>query len=77
MQIPIVHFNDVLDGEPPSALALERKGELDLAPVRAAQQRWAFTPVRERLRVIKNFRHPPSAATACSRSSAPAPRPAA
>ncbi len=57
MQIPIVHFNDVLDGEPSSAVALERTGELDLAPVRAAQQQWVSTSVRERLRVIKNFRH--------------------
>ncbi len=57
MQIPIVHFNDVLDGEPPSAFAVERTGELNLAPVRAAQQQWASTPLRERLRVIKNFRH--------------------
>ena len=57
MQIPIVHFNDVLDGEPPSALAPEQKGEPDLAPVRAAQQQWASTSLRERLRVIRNFRH--------------------
>jgi len=57
MQIPIVHFNEVLDGEPPSALAAVRVAAPDLGPVRAAQQQWAATPVRERLRRIKNFRH--------------------
>ncbi len=56
MKIPITFFDDVRDGEPPSALASEDEG-LDLAPVRVAQQQWAATPVRERLRVIKKFRH--------------------
>lgn len=57
MQIPIVHFNDVLDGEPPSALVPERVGSIDLAAVRTAQQHWAGIPLRERLRVIKEIRH--------------------
>lgn len=57
MQIPIVHFNGVLDGEPLSALVTEPVESIDLAPVRAAQQRWAVTPLRERLLVIKRIRH--------------------
>ncbi len=57
MKIPITFFDDVRDGEPPSAFASERGADLDLTPVRAAQHQWAATPVRERLRVIKKFRH--------------------
>jgi acyl-CoA reductase-like NAD-dependent aldehyde dehydrogenase len=57
MQIPIVHFNDVLDGEPPSTLANEREATLDLAPVGVAQRQWAVTSLRARLRFIKKIRH--------------------
>ena len=57
MKIPITFFDDVQEDEPPPAFATERVADLDLAPVRAAQLRWAATPVHERLCVVKKFRH--------------------
>jgi acyl-CoA reductase-like NAD-dependent aldehyde dehydrogenase len=57
MQIPIVHFNDVLDGEPPSTFSNERRGGIDLTPVIAAQRSWAGAPLRTRLHCIQKIRH--------------------
>lgn len=56
MQIPILHFDDVADGGPPSLFPFEGGERMDLAPTRAAQKRWASGDLRQRLRVVRAFR---------------------
>ncbi len=58
MNIPIVHFDDVTDGEPPAAIGVsEQIDPMRLSAMRAAQQQWAAAPIKNRLRVIRRLRH--------------------
>lgn len=58
MNIPILHFNEEADGEPPCPLLVSGRSApaLDLAPARAAQRNWAALPVADRMGVLRRFR---------------------
>lgn len=57
MKIPIVHFDDTTDGEPPRVV--EPNGFTQpnaFANTRAAQKQWSALSVEQRLRVVRAFR---------------------
>lgn len=56
IKIPIIHFNDTADGEPPTVLEPKGESHPDMFGSRAAQKHWAALTVKKRLRVVRAFR---------------------
>jgi acyl-CoA reductase-like NAD-dependent aldehyde dehydrogenase len=57
MNIPIVHFDDTADGEPPRVIEPNGFAQPNnFSSARAAQKDWSALPVKERVRVVRGFR---------------------